>query len=112
MSVLIRGMEMPKSCGECKAFVCYRQWSGDLGDCFCGITKNDAKADARNADCTLVEIPPHGRLIDADALHKQLLLMEYIRDNAWQDGRREANGVDAARMTLLDAPTIIEGDEE
>ena len=64
--VYIKGMEMPTSCGDCKAFVCYRQWAGDAGDCFCGITKNDAKAKEKNADCPLVPVPPHGRLIDAD----------------------------------------------
>lgn len=58
MSVLIKSMEMPKSCGDCKAFVCYRQWSGDDGDCFCGITKKDAKANALNADCPLVPARP------------------------------------------------------
>ena len=63
MSILIKGMEMPTSCGDCKAFVCYRQWAGDMGDCFCGITKEDAKAKEKNADCPLVPVPPHGRLI-------------------------------------------------
>lgn len=70
MSVIVRGMEMPKSCGDCKAFVYYRQWAGDVGDCFCGITKNDAKANGKNADCPLVHVPKHGRLIDADKLPK------------------------------------------
>ena len=68
MEVYIKGMEMPTSCGDCKAFVCYRQWAGDVGDCFCGITKNDANAKEKNADCPLGPIPPHGRLIDADAM--------------------------------------------
>ena len=63
MGVYIKGMEMPTSCGDCKAFVCYRQWAGDMGDCFCGITKEDAKAKEKNADCPLVPVPPHGRLI-------------------------------------------------
>ena len=72
MSILIRGMEMPKTCDDCKAFVCYRQWAGDSGDCFCGITKSDAKDGVRNADCPLVPVPPHGRLIDADALEKDI----------------------------------------
>ena len=58
MSVLIKDMEMPKSCGDCKAFVCYSEWPGDAGDCFCGITKQDTKADALNADCPLVPAPP------------------------------------------------------
>ena len=71
--ILIRGMEMPENCGECKAFVCYRQWAGDSGDCFCGITKVDAKADARNADCPLAPLPEgHGRLIDADDALKKI----------------------------------------
>ena len=68
MSILIKGMETPTRCGECKAFVCYKQWAGDRGDCFCGITKSDCKAGAQNADCPLVPVPPHGRLIDADAV--------------------------------------------
>lgn len=71
MNILIKGMEMPTTCGDCKAFVCYRQWAGDVGDCFCGITKNDAKAKEKNADCPLVPVPPHGRLIDADALYRK-----------------------------------------
>ena len=68
MSILIKGMEMPTSCGDCKAFVCYKQWAGDMGDCFCGITKEDAKEKEKNADCPLVPVPDHGRLIDADKL--------------------------------------------
>ena len=66
MSILIKDMEMPKNCGDCKAFVCYRQWAGDMGDCFCGITKEDAKAKEKNADCPLVPVPPHGALMDRD----------------------------------------------
>ena len=69
MSVLIKGMTIPTSCSDCKAFVCYRQYAGDSGDCFCGITKSDTKVGVQNADCPLVELPPHGRLIDADALN-------------------------------------------
>ena len=66
--LLIKGVEMPKSCRDCKAFVCYKQWAGDMGGCFCGITKEDAKAKEKNADCPLVSVPPHGDLIDRDAL--------------------------------------------
>lgn len=65
-------MEMPKNCGDCKAFVCYKQWAGDMGDCFCGITKNDAEAKKKNADCPLVPVPPHGDLIDRDKLEKDI----------------------------------------
>lgn len=31
---------MPKNCKECPMCVCYRSWSGDPGDVFCGYTKD------------------------------------------------------------------------
>lgn len=69
MGVYIKGMEMPKNCHECplseEEFV------------QCKITrKRFLKAvDAvsrRHPYCPLVEIPPHGRLIDADALYRTI----------------------------------------
>ena len=62
MSILIRDMEMPKSCYRCPM----------ANDDFylCGATEKYLENDSeeRRPDwCTLVEIPtPHGRLIDAD----------------------------------------------
>lgn len=56
--ILIKGMEMPKSCGECRASgtdVC-RKWMG----------KKNLKV--RSEDCPLVELPPHGRLGDLDLM--------------------------------------------
>ena len=83
MSIYIKGMEMPTSCGDCKAFVCYKQWAGDMGDCFCGITKEDAKAKEKNADCPLVPVPLHGRLIDADAflalINDSTILSDFLK---------------------------------
>ena len=115
MSVLIN-MEMPISCSDCKAFVCYRQYAGDSGDCFCGITKSDAKAGARNADCPLVPVPPHGRLIDADALdiyrREEQAWTDYERnpDNEYIEGVKD--GLHEAAKQLSIAPTIIPASEE
>ena len=50
MSLLIRGMEMPKNC-----FICPFK---NLEIC--------------DEDCPLIEVPPHGRLIDADAMLNDL----------------------------------------
>lgn len=104
MSVLIN-MEMPTSCGDCKAFVCYRQWAGDSGDCFCGITKSDVKVGVRNADCPLIPVPPHGRLIDGDKLNGYLkisAIMAYGEaKEAYIDARAEAQTM----------PTIIPAEE-
>ena len=106
MSILIKGMEMPTNCGERKAFVCYRQWAGDSGDCFCGITKSDAKAKERNADCPLVPVPPHGRLGDLDALHK--LFLEKAKEYKGAGGAMVA----MAALCIANAPTIIPASEE
>ena len=105
MSVLIKGMEMPTSCGDCKAFVCYKQWAGDMGDCFCGITKNDAKAKEKNADCPLVPVPPHGRLIDADALENEHMKRAYENFGSYQFHV-------TATAWINEAPTIIPASEE
>ena len=64
MSVLIKGMEMPKTCGECR-------FSVD-GWCY-AIASNDDQPGYINPYekvkwCPLVPVPSHGRLIDADAL--------------------------------------------
>lgn len=84
--ILIRGMEMPKSCGTCKAHFL----SGNDYVCCC-LTDRTPKSvakfhnskidlDARKKSietvqrpewCPLVELPEgHGRLIDADVLYE------------------------------------------
>ena len=74
MSVIITGMEMPKSCIECR----FRQYE------YCDLQRQDvyavnimdyALSFERHPSCPLVEIPtPHGRLIDADKLKSRLVL--------------------------------------
>lgn len=32
---------MPKCCKECELSVCFKRWSGDPGEDFCGYTKDD-----------------------------------------------------------------------
>lgn len=73
MSVLINGMEMPKAC-------VYRE-NGHLITCalydsdgYCGALNTEAshKENSKLSVCPIVSVPPHGRLIDADALCKTL----------------------------------------
>ena len=77
MSILIKGMEMPTSCYECP-FLDYEQ-----GFCLASAVKNESGwyepvlcpggiKDGRHADCPLIPVPPHGRLIDADALRASI----------------------------------------
>lgn len=65
MSLIIKGMSLPKSCHDCDLF------SGEGFLCPLVIeTTNDWVREVmykRADECPLVEIPtPHGRLIDAD----------------------------------------------
>ncbi len=68
MSILIKGMEMPKSCFDCP-FMYGRRY------CMANnkIEFNDpgySELKGRYDGCPLVPVPPHGRLIDADALEE------------------------------------------
>lgn len=49
MSVIVKGMEMPKNCTCCP--IC------------CGLPYQHRDEKGRRPDCPLVELPPHGRLI-------------------------------------------------
>ena len=104
MSVIIKGMEMPKSCCDCK-FV--QKGSQE----FCGLLLPDIKYsenwERKPTFCPLVDIPPHGRLIDADEAEKYaydiLEISELYR-----------TPYEAAREMLkiyLDAPTILEAEK-
>ena len=68
MSILIKGMEMPISCNECRFAV----------DGWCYAYPKQANGDALNRRvrtnwCPLIELPPHGRLIDADEFLKRAI---------------------------------------
>ena len=72
MSILIKGMEMPKNCMDCPM-------NYDSIDCVLvfDISLRDKDnefmyEDKRHPKCPLIELPSHGRLIDADALMKQI----------------------------------------
>lgn len=109
MSVLIKGMEMPKSCIGCQF--------GSIESCDeteplkirCTIHGDFAHEVDWHEVCPLVEVPtPHGRLIDADALENeaQMRLLECNKyDNQFQ------KPYEVMRAIAL-APTIIESEHE
>ena len=69
MSILIRDMEMPKNCAECKMW-CICECLNDFEDfesiCY-AVEDGDL---VRDKNCPLIELPPHGRLIDGDKFYK------------------------------------------
>lgn len=93
MSIIVKGMAMPKYCRQCFFFA-----SG----CPCNKYKK-----GRPSNCPLVEIPPHGRLIDADAYES---LLRGLGDRNY---RREKGTIcDAVKFLHPHyAPTIIEAEE-
>lgn len=89
MSVLIKGMEMPKNCRECRF--------GYDGKCFAEQPFHRFFMGDTHK-CPLIELPPHGRLIDADAL----------MEDAQHKGKYDVvNAYDIAN-----APTILEAEVE
>lgn len=128
MSVLVKGMEMPKACSECRLLegdswygLCHgaNRWLDD-DDFFSWYQYPEGDIDdSKPVNCPLVEVPtPHGRLVDADAMvgddneaykTAQLALMG------------AGSGADAMRMVyevahknlqmfIADAPTVIEAE--
>ena len=85
MSILIKGMQVPKSCGECLSIGWHYVFECRL---------DDAEEGERLPNCPLIELPPHGRLIDADALIFDRCIDTY-----------------AAVAAIACAPTIIETEE-
>lgn len=94
MSILVKGMEMPKSCFEC---VCKHKFFSDMRcyefpDFEFDGTEKFPHLEDRSLYCPIVHVPPHGRLIDADELLTVINQFDYY-DN------------------VKDAPTIIEADK-
>ena len=96
MSILIKGMEMPKDCVSCR-------WHARWG---CEITHLVTNSAQR---CPLVEVPtPHGWLIDADALMHEFA--EFVRASNNSDFADVPTWNDAVSL-LGSAPAIIEAEE-
>lgn len=102
MSILIKGMEMPESCSVCELCGCYKESKGEVYRC--DISMYVIKYFEKRLDnCPLVEVPPHGRLIDADKTHEVLSEYYHHRTGLQHEALKEA---------LNRVPTIIEGEKE
>ena len=121
MSILIKGMDMPKCCTECS---CCRHdnWNGETAhQCNVSFITFGAEDenwiyDQRPNWCPLVEIStPHGRLIDADELIRELAsehvggleaIKKYTNADTW------TSGLHTAWRLIDDASTVIEAEGE
>ena len=98
MGIYIKGMEMPKSCDECRIMMF--EDTNCVPELYCGcpiVFKAHPQGAGNRPDyCPLIELPPHGRLIDADALLERL--------------KGTARYFDL-KYDIVSAPAIIEDEE-
>lgn len=67
MGVYIPNKRLPHDCEDCEFCIINRHDRGD--DSLCSLVFRETHSwDKRAEFCPLVEVKPHGRLIDADAL--------------------------------------------
>ena len=118
MSIIIKGMEMPYGCANCP-FVSGPVYGSDgRATYFCkvdveGVRGNnvttevialyEGATEAFPRFCPLVELQPHGRLIDGDVAE----VITYTNESG-----DFADGIIYAADWIADQPTIIEADEE
>lgn len=94
MSILIKGMDMPKSC-----FYCQFQHKNTT-ECLITHEYYNWGLTTPPSDCPLIELPPHGRLIDAD----MLTTVTEMVNGKWKTYLEV--------FEITDAPTIIESEGE
>ena len=104
MSVLIKGMEMPTSCRECSLYLQSMDSERNVYE-NCAVTAKSYNwgLTTRPSDCPLIHVPPHGRLIDADAL----------REDWHENGENEYVYDTNDFLESIDSvPTIIEAERQ
>lgn len=101
MSVLIKGMEMPENCMDCKI----KQYDEYEDDCICPFSGVVCLSIGRQDACPLVEVPtPHGRLVE-------FIDVAVTCDD---DTAEEINFGEAlsAYLKMRSAPAVIEAEGE
>ena len=119
MSVLVKGMDMPSECLTCPfkhmvggikliGGVWHKEWYADCKNEFVETVYNTysdpVRRSGKRPDCPLIEVPePHGRLVDADALERNLIPMQSAQNNLVARGVRKSRGVLRNMQTVIPA---------
>ena len=89
MSVLIKGLKIPKNCRECKIKAWEERYNAYVCP-FSGIIELSGLTTGRQGDCPLVEIPlKHGRFVDIDELSRKMYHDAFETDTElqkWEGG--------------------------
>lgn len=123
MRVLIKGMDMPKSCDECDIcaddFMWFHCPVGKQADGRVLDLENHKDefiyTESRHPDCPLREIPiPHGRLIDANiaVIRITKAILKFNRDKYGDESYMHDKLYDILEQTIDSVPTIIEAEGE
>ena len=113
MSVIIKGMEMPKNCAFCPLSEYRNSSLGQILDCKQIGTVGTPSRDTHNVlkrrhpNCPLIEVPtPHGRLVDIKSVEDGKFTTVSNEYQRWWNG--------ALDSVVDNAPTVIEaeGSEE
>ena len=89
--ILIKGMEMPNVCAYCII---------DSSECNLHSSVNIWRE--RHPDCQLIELPPHGRLIDIKSVEDGKFVTVGNDYQRWWNGALES--------VIDNAPTVIEAE--
>lgn len=98
MSILIKGMKMPKGCDEC---TCNSGiYCNAMPINFCGYTEDEDRPEW----CPLVEVPPHGGLVDRDVLMTEIIDsdLDHLQRDDWKE----------VIQIVSDADVVIEAEGE
>ena len=105
MSVIVKGMEMPKNCRECP--MVHREFDGYETRLDCYMIQDWCPEDEGvHPDCPLIALPDHhGRLMDADAMLNRL--------QAWNTSDRMDKALyNFTWHRIMEQPTIVEEEGE
>ncbi len=104
MSLLIKGMKMPKNCTICR--FCVPEADPEHGE-MCMATGKYMPPCSTDwlDDCPLVEVPPHERLVDCEALKDYIAVLLELNNKLIDKWLAHA-----VEDVLDEAPTIIEAE--
>lgn len=117
MSILIKGAKMPRDCPMCPLSH-WNRWDEFTG---CEVVNGKrfaviidegyAQSNTRPSWCPLVEIPPHGRLIDAGEVMKSIK-EDYCDSCEYKPTTCHDCHIGDVLFIIANAPTVIESEEE
>ena len=106
MSILIKGIEMPKDCIKCP----FCRFEDGYWKCLVDGSYADFGGSCRPFKCPLIEVPPHGRLGDLDKLEKMFADIDSAPYSCFDGAEPFYSAEDAVHIIRL-VPTIIPAKE-